>query len=77
MVKKEHLDAVEGWLDECFNRAYDENLYGTMLEILKNKDAVNKLRNVEVPIVVQHVITDETPVKPITQKIKEFVKGSD
>ena len=76
MVKKEHLDAVETWLDECFNRAYDEKLYGTMLEIMKEKDAVKKLRNVEEPIVVQHVITDETKVKPLTQKLKEFVKGS-
>jgi len=76
MVKKEHLDAVEGWLDECFTRAFDEKLYGTMLEILKDKDAVKKLRNVEEPIVVQHVITDETKVKPLTTKLKEFVIGS-
>lgn len=76
MVKKEHLDGIETWLDACFNRAYDEKLYGTMLEILKEKDAVKKLRNVEEPIVVQHVIKDETVVKPITQKIKEFVIGS-
>ena len=76
MVKKEHLDAVEAWLDECFTRAYDEKLYGTMLEILKDKDAVKNLRKVDEPIVVKHVITDETPVKPLTTKIKEFVKGS-
>jgi len=76
MVKKEHLDAVEGWLDECFSRAYDEKLYGTMLEIMKDKDAVKKLRNVEEPIVVHHIIEEVKVVKPLTTKLKEFVVGS-
>lgn len=76
MVKKEHLDAIEEWLDECYSRAFDENLYGTMLEVLKQKDVVKKLKKSEEPIVVKHVITDETVVKPLKQKIKEFVVGS-
>jgi len=76
MVKKEHLDAVEGWLDQCFSRAYEEQLYGTMLEILKDKDAVKKLRNVEEPIVVKHIIEEKKVVKPLTTKLKEFIVGS-
>jgi len=76
MVKKELLDGIETWLDECFSRAYEENLYGTMLEILKEKDVVKKMRNVDEPIVIEHVIKDVTVVKPLTTKIKEFVIGS-
>jgi len=76
MVKKEHLDAVEGWLDECFSRAFDEKLYGTMLEILKDKDAVKKLRNVEEPIIIKHIIEEKKVVKPLTTKLKEFIVGS-
>lgn len=76
MIKKEHLEKIEKWLDESYDRAFEEELYGTMLEIMKQKDVVKKLKQSDEPIVIQHVIKDETQVKPITTKIKEFVIGS-
>ena len=76
MSKKEHLDLIDTWLDECYERARKGELYGTMLEIIKEKDIVKKLKQSEEPIIVQHVIGDKTPVKPLKTKIKEFVVGS-
>lgn len=76
MIKKEHIDSIEKWLDEGYERAREEKLCGTMLEILKQKDIVKKLKQVDEPIIVRHLIEEIKEVKPLTTKIRDFLIGS-
>lgn len=77
MIKKEHIDRIEAWLDGCYERAREERLCGTMLEILKQKDVVKKLKQVDEPIIVKHIIEEKKVIKPLITRIGEFVKGNE
>lgn len=75
MIKKEHIEAIEGWLDEGYKRACKEGLCGTMLDILEQKDRVKKLKQVDEPIVVKHIIEEKKVVKPLKTRLKEYIVG--